>query len=281
MGSVTHSNDAMSHWTLNDIPWAAFDPARVDPELTRLIKAACLVERDGGEYARYLCNVFHDDLPFQDLARRWGAEEVQHGQALGRWATLADPTFDLEAAFARFKTGFQHDFDVETSIRGSRVGEMVARCIVETGTSSYYSALAEAAEEPVLRAICRRVAADELRHYKLFYSTLQRCLDAEGVGLWGRLRVAISRMIESEDDELAYAYYAANGDAAPYERRRAKEAYAKRAYAVYRAHHVERGMAMIFKAVGLTPHSPLNRAATRVAWWSIQRRAAWLQRAAA
>jgi hypothetical protein len=166
-------------------------------------------------------------------------------------------------------------------VRGTRSGELIARCIVETGTSSYYSALGEAVDEPVLKAICMHIAADELRHYKLFYTHLKRYLERERVGFWRRLKVAVGRVAESEDDELAYAYYAANETAAPYQRKRYNNAYALRAYRVYRAHHVERGMAMIFKAVGLTPNGRLNRLASRLAWWIMRRRIQSLERAAA
>lgn len=271
----------MGSWTLDDIPWERFDRSKVDAEILRIIKAASLVEQNGGDYAVYLCNVFADDADFQAVARRWGAEEIQHGQALGRWAMMADPEFDHAAASARFTAGFRVPLDAGASVRGSRAGELVARCIVETGTSSYYTALAEATEEPVLKAICQRIAADELRHYKLFYAHLRRYLAADRIGVWGRLKIALGRIAESEDDELAYAYHAANGNAAPYDRRRASQAYARRAYAVYRWHHVERGLAMVFKAVGLKPHGPLNLLVARLAWWGMQRRVARLARAAA
>ena len=112
-------------------------------------------------------------------ARRWGEEEIQHGKALARWAELADPEFDFEAAFGRFRDGYQVDFDCDVSRRGSRTGEMIARCMVEVGTSSYYSALRDGVQEPVLKEICRNIAADEIRHYKLFYSNLTRCLERE------------------------------------------------------------------------------------------------------
>jgi hypothetical protein len=214
----------MKRWTLDDIPWERFDRAKVDPDLLRIVKAASLVEYDGGDYARFLCDVFHDDAEFQEVARGWGEEEIQHGRALGRWASLADPGYDLEAAFARFKAGFDNGLRGKDSRRGSRSGEMIARCMVEVGTSSYYSALAEAAEEPVLQAICHKIAADELRHYKLFYACAQYYLEREKIGVLGRLRVALGRIAESEDDELAYAYYAANevvnDNVAPYDRRR-------------------------------------------------------------
>jgi rubrerythrin len=270
----------MSHWTLDDVPWHAFDPTKVDPETVRIVKAAGLVEFNGHEYVRYLCNVFADDPAFREEAERWGREEVQHGEVLGRWAKLADPSFDFQAAFTRFVDGYKLETDVTASVRGSRAGELIARCIVETGTSSYYTALAEVTTEPVLQDICRKIAADELRHYKLFYSRLKTYLDRENLGSWGRLRIAVGRIAESEDDELAYAYYAANAAAdEPYDRKRWNRAYVSRAYAIYREHHVERGMAMVFKAIGLTPNGWLNRIAVKFAWFSMKRRVRRLQAA--
>ncbi len=40
-------------------------------------------------------------------------------------------------------------------------------------------------------------------------------------------------------------------------------------------------MAMIFKAVGLTPNGRLSRMASRLAWWVMRRRMQSLERAAA
>ena len=53
-------------------------------------------------------------------------------------------------------------------MRGSRAGELLARCVVESGTCSYYAALRDATREPVLRQICHHIAQDEARHYRLF-----------------------------------------------------------------------------------------------------------------
>lgn len=263
----------MKHWTLEQIPWAQFDPARVDPEILKLVKAAAMVEFNGGDYAAYLNRVFADDPEFRAAADAWAHEEVQHGQALARWAKLADPTFDFDTAFKRFTDGYSIDVNVEKSIRGSRASELVARCIVETGTSSYYTALREATDEPVLKEICRNIAADEHRHYKLFYTHLQRYLEREELNGWKRLKVTLARLGESEDDELAYAYFAANHPDETYDRKRFTKAYARRAYAVYRRHHVERGIAMALKASGLTPTGRLNRWLTAFACWFLQFRA--------
>ncbi len=80
---------------------------------------------------------------------------------------------------------------------------------------------------------------------------------------------------------MAYAYYAANAGEIPYDRRRYSRAYARRAYPLYRPHHVERGVAMLLKAAGLTPNGHLSRLAGRLAWQAIRLRAARLARLAA
>ena len=161
------------------------------------------------------------------------------------------------------------------SVRGSRAGELVARCIVETATGSYYSALAEAADEPVLKAICQRIAADEIRDYKLFHIHLERYLASEGLGFWGRLKVVLGRIAETEDDELAFAYHAANDPTLPYDRRPGARACAARLRALSR-HHVEHGIALVFKTLGLKRSGRLDHIAARLAWWGVRRRVARL-----
>ena len=79
------------------------------------------------------------------------------------------------------------------SVRGSRRGEMIARCVVESGTSSLYSAIRDASEEPVLKEIAGRIAADEYRHYKLFYEILHQQNEPD-MSFWRKLWVAISRV---------------------------------------------------------------------------------------
>jgi len=269
----------MKHWRLTDIDWDRFDPTRIDPKIIPLVKAAAMVERNGTDYAIYLGRVFHDDPDFRHAADYWSEEEVQHGDALGRWAEMADPGWDYQAAFARYKDGYHLPLEAEASVRGSRTGELIARCMVETGTSSYYSALADATAEPVLQQICRRIAADEFRHFKLFYDHMRRYLQRERIGLLRRLRIAAGRITESEDDELAFAYHCGNEPATlAYRRSRCIAAYMAGAITFYRFRHVERGMGMIFKAVGLPPRGRLSDMAARLAWRLLSWRRARFER---
>ena len=269
----------MKHWRLEDIDWGRFDPAKVDPDIVPLVKAAAMVEKNGTDYAIYLKRVFVDDPDFRQASDNWAVEEVQHGDALGRWAMLADPGWDFDAAFTRYRAGYKPPLDADSSIRGSRTGELIARCMVETGTSSYYTALADATAEPVLQQVCRLIAADEYRHFKLFYDHMRRYLAREKIGVLNRLRIAAGRITESEDDELAYAYHCGNEtEGTEYEHARCVASYMSRAMAFYRFRHIERGMGMILKSVGLPPRGRLSDTAAKVAWGLLQRRQRKLSR---
>jgi hypothetical protein len=268
----------MKHWKIEDIAWDRFDPSQIDPSIIPLVKAAALVERNGRDYGIYLNNVFPDDEAFRDAAAYWSVEEVQHGDALGKWAELADPGWNFLDAFARFRAGYQIKLDAEASVRGSRTGELIARCMVETGTSSYYTALADATEEPVLEHVCRLIAADEFRHFKLFYDHMRRYLARERISFLRRLRIAAGRITESEDDELAFAYHCANEDSSiGYDHGRCLAAYMGRATDAYRFRHVERGMGMVLKTVGLKPRGRLSDVSARLAWRLLQHRRRKLQ----
>ena len=263
----------MKHWRIEDVSWDHFDPASVDPDIVPLVKAAAMVERNGIDYAVYLGRVFRDDPDFRGAADNWAVEEVQHGDALGKWAMLADPGWDFEAAFARYRAGYKLPLDADASIRGSRTGELIARCMVETGTSSYYTALADAAKEPVLQQVCRLIAADEYRHFKLFYDHMRRYLVRENLSLLTRLRIAAGRITESEDDELAYAFHCGNEpESLAYAHDRCIAAYMGRAMGFYRLRHIERSMGMVLKSVGLPPRGKLSVLGTKLAWTLLQRR---------
>lgn len=261
----------MKHWRIEDVAWDQFDPSAVDPDIVPLVKAAAMVERNGRDYAQYLRNVFSNDPDFCNAADYWADEEVQHGEALGKWAAMADQGWDYPAAFERYRNGYTIKVDADASIRGSRTGELIARCMVETGTSSYYSALADATREPVLKQICKLIAADEYRHFKLFYDHMRRYLGREQISVLHRLRIALGRIGESEDDELAYAYHCGNEpESLAYNHTRCIAHYMSGAMGFYRFRHIERSTSMVLKSVGLPPQGRLSRFATKLAWRLMQ-----------
>ena len=270
----------MTSWSLEDIPWEAFDRAHIDPKIVPIIKAAAIVEFNAGDYRTYLNRVFHDDPRVLKAVDGWADEEVMHGRALAQWAELADSSFNFDESFKIFSDGFSLPLEAEQSVRGSRTGELIARCMVETGTSSYYTALAGATDEPVLKAVCRKIAQDEFAHYNLFYRHMTRYMSLERLGAWGRFKVAIGRIAESEDDELAYAYYAANNSTQPYDRKTNASAYGKCAFGYYTPTIVRRGIGMVFHAIGLKGDGIIGHAFGRIGWIALRLRIFMLGRAA-
>jgi len=260
-------------WTLDDVEWSRFEPAKIDGELLAAVKAASLVEYNAPDYVGYLKRVYQG-APEETIhnIEHWGEEEIQHGLALARWAEMADPSFDFNRAFARFRALYRpaHFDSADRSVRGSKRGEMIARCVVESGTSSFYSAVRDATKEPVLKEVAGRIAADEFRHYRLFYDILQAETEPE-LPIWRKLWVAATRLKESDDDELACAYYCANvlpdreADL-PYRRGFYARAYQAKVMTLYRRHHIEKLVKMVVKPAGLNPSGRLTNLASAALW---------------
>ena len=83
----------MGGWTLDDIPWHRFDPAKVDPDLVRIAKAASLVEHNGAAYAHHLCLIFADDpewpFSFVNACAAVGIDVARLRGELGAWLAIA------------------------------------------------------------------------------------------------------------------------------------------------------------------------------------------------
>jgi hypothetical protein len=266
-------------WSLDDVRWDLFDASKVEPWMLTAVKAAALVEFNAPDYVSYLKRVFQDPVT-QASIEEWGVEETQHGRALGRWAEMADPTFKLADTFARFREGYQpaqFQSDDTTSIRGSKRGEMISRCVVESGTSSYYSAIRDATDEPVLKEIAGRIAADEYRHYKLFFETLNAQAEPD-LPFWRKLIVAVGRVSESDDDELAFAYYCAaipkeRESVQPYIRAQCAKASYSTILRIYRRRHVQKLAQMVSKAIGADPQGRMTNLAGALLWRMLRVRA--------
>lgn len=188
---------AGQRWALDDIPWHAIRQEAVTQSRAFffLVASASLMESATGLYTENLIEFFvGDDEVTSWLEHYWLPEELQHGRALRRYVEAAWPQFDWEPAFHRFVEEFRPFCDV--SLEPARSLEMASRCVVEMGTASYYTTLSRASPEPVLAVLARRIAEDEVRHYKHFYRFFRKYRDAERPSraavvpaLWRRLRM--------------------------------------------------------------------------------------------
>lgn len=253
------------HWQFEDIEWSLFDPQKVDPDMLRVIKAAGIVEHNGADYGKYLKNVFAQDPLFLKEIDSWVADEVKHGQVLAAWVQCVEPDYDFDQCFANYVKRFPIDVEATQSIRGSCGGELLTRCMVEIGTSSYYTAIKEAAQEPLLKHICSKIAADELRHYKLFYTHFQRYQVQAPLSFLERFRIGLGRLLETDGDELATAYYTANEEKKPYNQKYYTKLYGKIVSQYYRKDNVTRAASMFCKAIGVNPQGWMQKLMTFVA----------------
>ena len=192
-----HRPPARRHWSLDDIPWHAIqrDAVTRTEALFYLLASASLMESGTDLYTENLIDYFADDEEVTSwLENYWLPEELQHGRALRRYVEVAWPEFDWEPARRRFVEEFRPYCD--TSLEAIRSLEMASRCVVEMGTASYYRTLSRASPDPVLAMLTRRIAEDEVRHYKHFYRYFRKYRDTERPGraavlpaLWRRLKM--------------------------------------------------------------------------------------------
>jgi hypothetical protein len=165
-----------STWDLSHVPLAAVEPQRVRgrEDLFYMVTSASFVENGAALYTANLASFFAGDDDFVDwLTRGWQVEELGHGRALRAYARHVWPEFPWDEAYAAFLDEYSRQCTVG-ALERSRPLELVARCVVETGTSTYYRALAGQAGEPILAGIATRISAQEIDHYKHFYAHFRR-----------------------------------------------------------------------------------------------------------
>lgn len=172
---------ARRHWSLDDIPWDEVRRDRVsgNTALFSMLAAASLMESATDLYTANLIEYFEgDDEITSWLQNSWLPEELQHGRALRRYVETAWPDFPWEEVRLDFVEEFRPFCD--EALEAARGLEMASRCVVETGTASFYTCLSRAGGEPVLALLTRRIAEDEIRHYKHFYRFFRKYRDREG-----------------------------------------------------------------------------------------------------
>jgi hypothetical protein len=195
-------------WTLADVDYAAIDRELVagDTTLFEMVVLASFIETGSDLYAHNLVAYFDDDAEVaQWLAKSWEHEEVQHGAALRAYVERAWPGFDWPRAFDAFIDEYSKTCTVP-DLEPSRALELAARCVVEMGTATLYSALHAYVREPVLKDLVGRIYADEVRHYKHFYRYFRRYQARERHGRWRVGRTLGKRLFATRNDDGLCAY---------------------------------------------------------------------------
>lgn len=201
------SSDIALPWTIDQIPYERIniDAVRDREDLFYLLTASSFVEILSDLTTRNLVSFFEGDQEVASwLSNHWEHEEVQHGRALREYVRRVWPEFDWDATYAKFFAEYSQICTVD-EFEATRCLEMVARCVVEMGTATYYRSLYDFAPEPVLRSLASRIKNDEVRHYKHFYRFFTKYQGIESLGrlkVMGSLRRRLGA-VRSDDAEIA------------------------------------------------------------------------------
>jgi len=197
-------------WSIDDIPYSeiAHDRVRDDQRLFYIVASASFIEITSDLYTQNLIEFFRHDAEIAEwLAHQWEKEELQHGAALKKYVQTAWPAFDWETAYASFRTDYGATCTVE-GLAGTKALEMVARCVVETGTASFYRMLSDLSPDPVLSRLAAEISADEVRHYKHFHRYFRRYRELEKPSRFAVLRTLVGRAAEVDAEDTFYAFRA-------------------------------------------------------------------------
>jgi hypothetical protein len=195
-------------WRLADIDFAAIDRAAIaDDELAfRIVLLASFIETGSDLYAENLIEYFAGDAEVSNWLRHsWQHEEVQHGNALRAYASHVWPEVDWQRRYDEFFAEYSRTCTV-SGLEPAPALELAARCIVETGTATFYSALHDYAAEPVLKDLAGRIFADEVRHYKYFYYHFRRYNRRDRHPRWRVAQTLFKRLLETRTGDGYYAY---------------------------------------------------------------------------
>lgn len=194
---------SITHWTMADIEWSRIDHdrARNNPLTAYVVAAASFIETAADLYTTNLVKHFPDPRAQQWLLNFWQPEELQHGLALRTYVETVWPELDWEHAYSCFFDEYSQLCTVE-ELESSRALEMVARCVVETGTSSFYRTLQHCSDEPVLESLADLIRKDEVSHYNHFRHFFAEYQKLENISRAGIIRSLYRRLTEVETEDV-------------------------------------------------------------------------------
>ncbi|MDO5626031.1 MAG: ferritin-like domain-containing protein [Pseudomonadota bacterium] len=187
--------------------FSRLDHARIQDNeaLFYLLTSASFIESGSDLYTRNLSDHY---AAYPDVAawlrEHWEHEELQHGRAFAAYVQAAWPEFAWQKAFESFIAEYGALCTSE-ELEGDRTLELAARCVVETGTTTYYQTLRALSDEPVLTELLGHIRADEVSHYKHFLAYFKQLRAARPVSRLRVARVLYRRVLELRESDADVA----------------------------------------------------------------------------
>lgn len=209
---IRKRSDKMRKWNYEqDIDYDSIDKQKVQDNemLFYMLSVASFIEITSETYADNLKEFYDDNGEITSwLKDDWEEEEIQHGESLKRYVLTVWPDFEWDKAYKRFLELYLPLCN-EEALQKSKGLEMVARMIIETGTSTFYRAIEKYASklnEPVLQKLAHFIYKDEVSHYSYFDKYYNFYNQKEKLSRTQVLKVISKRLkeVNSEDVEMAF-----------------------------------------------------------------------------
>jgi rubrerythrin len=195
-----HRNAA--HWRVTDIEWQRIDHTRIRDNLALyyVVTGASFVETAADLYTSNLVEYFPDPVAQHWLINYWQPEELQHGLALRTYVETVWPELDWESGYQQFLAEYSQ-LCTQEALESSCALEMVARCVIEAGTSTFYNTLQRISDEPVLKTLTGLISQDEVSHYNHFRHFFESYQQQEHIGRLGVVHSLYKRLAEVENED--------------------------------------------------------------------------------
>ena len=240
-------------WDLDSVPWERIELSLIKQrtDLFYILTAASFVEITADLYAGNLA-IYFSDYPeiVEWLSKVWEKEEVRHGQTLRKYVNTVWPEFDWEKSYASFYSDYSQTCEI-SSYEKNHALEMVARCVIETGTASFYETLSLQSSEMVLQGITSTIRTEEIKHYKNFYYFFKKLNDDRAIKRMSILFTIIHRLIEVRKDDtecaLWHVYCQANPQSSRTNKVEFKKMYKKLVTTLKTHYPIEMAIKMLIK----------------------------------
>lgn len=147
------------------------------------------------------------------LEQVWWPQRAELGRQLREYVEATWPEFEWNTAYEEFCESYRPRSGLERRDSGIAL-EALGLCVTTAQAALFYRALANSADEPVLRALARNAACDHAGFFDYFRALFERCGRA---GFTATLRtvVAVSRCARDHDAASAFQALGQNWSRAP------------------------------------------------------------------
>jgi len=201
----------MMRWNYKELDYDSINKEELKDKdfLFYLIACASFVEITSDVYEKNLEEFYSDEEDVKKwLKEVWEPEEIQHGVALREFVKRVWSDFDWDKAYDKFKKEYLPLCTID-EFQDSKAKEMLARMVVETGTSTLYKSISKLAKDeniPLLEELASNISKDEVYHYDQFYELFKKFNEKEKLGRDDIVKVIYDRlkMIDGEDAKIAF-----------------------------------------------------------------------------